>query len=163
MLFSAHEKSRTDVNPPFRQEGTATLFGRTDSGSLGRDKDCCFAAGIRRAASRLDLRGLGFDPHEFRPLDSWCKRRWGRNAEAKGDTGSSLPAREPSGEDPGEAVRAVARVVWAEPSALGRPDVGEAFEAAVWDNAESPASPEVDAPIGLPDEAGQLLLPAGQQ
>jgi len=163
MLFSMHEKSRADVNPPFCQEGATARFGRTDSGSLGRDKDRCFAADIRGAASRLDLRGLGIDPHELKSLDSWRKCGWGRNAEAEGDPGPSLPARKPSEEDSGETLGTVSRVVWAKPSALGRPNAGDAFEAAVWDKAESPASPEVDAPIGLPDEAGQLLLPAGQQ
>ena len=62
-----------------------------------------------------------------------------------------------------EALRAVSLSFLTEPRSLGRVPSGEVFEASVRNKAKGATTTELDAPVGVSAEEGQLHLPSSQE
>ncbi len=160
MLHWPHENSHAAADASRRDRGAFGRPGQAHPGGLGWDQDRGAVAAPGRAATGVDRRGLGADAHELDPVDSWHQRDGAPCVTAQGPTGSP-PAFDSAGPGGlGGPPGTVPPGVGASPRAMGWSHPGRASEAAVWDPAEGPAGPDVDASVGLPPETGQPCVPA---
>ena len=121
MVRLVHEKSRTEINPPLGHTGTASDFGSTSSGRLGRPEDRRPVAGLRRATPRLDCPGPGISAHELEPLGSPGECPGSRGLEACAETGAPVAFNPGSLQASGKGSGKVSPSPGAEPGAVGRP------------------------------------------
>jgi hypothetical protein len=134
---------------------------REGPGSLGRNKDRGSVAGIGGPASGMDNPSIGSNPHELESMGPWGEPRRYRVSSTEPSAWPSWTADRGACAGAGGSSREESSGVWLVSCWMGWPNPGCPFEEILWDKSEGSASPEVDAPVGLSDEACQLLLPSG--
>ena len=158
MLIWLHEKPHFNFNT-WRSPKRSTFIFRPDhSWGLDWNKDCCPVVGNRGAKARMDKRGLGFNPDELEPLDSF--RESGRIgcASASNPVRSADSVNLQHAEGACFSLRKEPGRVWFKPFALGWADRGDTSKAGVWLKANGETSSALDASAGVPVEARQLSL-----
>jgi len=160
MLIWFHEKPHFNFNTWRSPKRSTSSFRPDHSWGLDWNKDCCPVVGNRGAKARMDKRGLGLNPDELEPLDSFGEpRRIGcTSASNSVRPADSVNLRHAEGacfslrEEPGR--------VRFKPCALGRTHRGGTSKAGVWLKANGEASSALDASVGVSVEASRLCLSA---
>ena len=152
-LYGAYRYSSSGGDPGqpggFRQRCPRSLDGVEDRRP---------SSDRRRAAAWLDGPGFRADAHEPKSVDPGGKCGWVERLEEKTDPRTPVPADAADCSGGRTAFRAIATRFWPEPGSLGRPHRGRTLKAPVRDEAESAASPSLDAPTGISLKESQLCL-----
>ena len=163
MIPWLYETTPLGIEASRRHSGAFGSSSQEDPWRLDGDQDRCPPAASGRSAPRMDNRSIGTDSYEFESLDA--RNECSGNAIA-GTQIPSGPATPPDGfraQDTGSAFGTESARLWLAPRSMGWAHSRRAPEEAFWDWFEGTPSADVDAPTGLPHEAGWPCLPSSSQ
>lgn len=163
MVSCLHEKPILEVNASGGQPRVSALHGPASPGSRCGNEGRSFIADTGGSASGMDRQRIGDDASEPESLDAQGERAGNESPRTREATRAARSDNAKGSSAIGGSPGTVSLGVWAEPGSVGRTHPGGAPEAPLWNHLEGPAGPVLDAPVGLPPEAGWVLLSASQE
>lgn len=163
MVRFLHEKSNRNGNTSGSEPRAATRHGTAHPGSPHGNKDRGALAGTGGPASRVDRRRAGDNASELESLDASGKRSWNRGFGAGEAAGAPATVDAKGAKAVRGRSREVSFCIWAPEGPMGRPHPRGPSEASVRDNPEGSSGAVLDAPVGVPAEAGRLYVSSGEE
>jgi hypothetical protein len=163
MIPCFHEKSDINVNASRSKQRAFTGHGTANPGSPHGDKDCSSIADTGGSASGVDRRRVRVDASELKPLDAPGERSRVKGLGTGKAAWASAAFNPKSSAAIGGGFREASFGIWVAASSMGRSHLSGASEASVWDNLEGASSSVLDAPIGVPTEAGGIYVSSREE